>query len=176
MVDITDIRTFPFPTLADPALQDVITAVQILRGETDRRGRQTNPFTEADRERFQQEALSGGRGRLDRVLATLDAIIQQNPAAALGTALPGPVGGLAGIAGLVEGRIQGRRAGDILRELAGSVTREGRAIAERRAGSPLTAVEREIRDRLDREDRERAVSRGGPGASPRRGDVSNAGR
>lgn len=117
MASLTDIRTFPFPTLADPEIEDVITAVQILRGESDRQGRQVNPFREADREAFQRDALTGGN-RLERVLATLDAIIQENPAAALGAALPGPVGGIASLAGLVEGRRGDRQVGDTLRTLA----------------------------------------------------------
>ena len=56
----------------------------------------------------------------------------------------------------------------------------GRAMASRRAGGPQTRAEREFASRRDRERRERGldrpVSEGGPGRSPNRGDVSNAGR
>lgn len=123
MADPFDIRTFTFPTLADfdqTGQDDVLSSVQILRklarGETDQRGRQTSRFKEADREKFQREALTGD-SRLNRVLATLDAIVQRNPAALFGAA-PGPLGMIGGLANIRDMEQTGRKPGDIMRTLA----------------------------------------------------------
>lgn len=176
MVSPFDIRTLAFPTLADRSSpEDVLSAVQILRNAASRDGHAPrNRFRESARPEFQRSALTGG-SRLSRVLATLDAIVQQNPASALATMLPGPIGAVAGLGALQEGG----KPGDLLRELARATTREGTALTSRQGGSAPTSVEREFRDRAEREDREanRALREGrGSGASPRRGNVSNAGR
>lgn len=168
MASLTDISLFPFPTLASPDIEDVITASQFLREESDRRGRQPNPFRESDRPAFQREAVSGSR--LDRVLAALDALAQERPAAALTFGMGGPIGAVGGLAALTEGRALPQSVGDALRDIARAAS-GGRSLTQAQA--------RAIQRRAEREDREanRDLREGrGSGASPRRGDVSNAGR
>ena len=115
MADPFDIRTLDFPTLAEPETTDILTAVDTLRrlARGDRDPSLKN-FTAEQREKFQREGLTG-ENRMDRVLATLDAMVQQNPAAAFAAMLP--AGGITGLGALREAQLQGG-PGNVLARLA----------------------------------------------------------